>query len=346
MNVEIINVGTELLLGEIVNTNATYLQKMCKELGFNVYFQTVVGDNPQRLLDCLHIAFERGANCVITTGGLGPTQDDLTKELSAQYLGLELEYIEDEAKKVNDKCCFVTGLDHVPDNNFKQAYFPKDCFVLENEVGTANGCVMSKNDKIIVNLPGPPKEMTYVVDHELIPYLEKYRQDKIYSCDLITMGIGESKVAELLEDIIQQQKDISIALYASEETVRVRLACKASSQTQADAMTMPLKEHIHNILGDYILENPNLFDAVEKMIDGYTIDNQCDFPLSNHFIDNHGSVHLTLAIEKHHLGEIVHVSLSYFDKQTAFKVCLLKDAGLSRARLESRIINKVYLLVK
>ena len=111
MNVEIINVGTELLLGEIINTNATYLQKMCKELGFNVFFQTVVGDNPQRFLDCLDIAFNRGCDCVITTGGLGPTEDDLTKELSAKYLGLEMIYNEDEAKKVNDKCCFVTQLD-------------------------------------------------------------------------------------------------------------------------------------------------------------------------------------------------------------------------------------------
>ena len=115
MNVEIINVGTELLLGEIINTNATYLQKMCKELGFNVFFQTVVGDNSQRFLDCLEIAFNRGCDCVITTGGLGPTEDDLTKELSAKYLGLEMIYNEAEAKKVNDKCCFVSQLDQVTD---------------------------------------------------------------------------------------------------------------------------------------------------------------------------------------------------------------------------------------
>ena len=147
MNVEIINVGTELLLGEIINTNATYLQKMCKELGFNVFFQTVVGDNSQRFLDCLEIAFNRGCDCVITTGGLGPTEDDLTKELSAKYLGLEMIFNEAEAKKVNDKCCFVSQLDQVTDNNFKQAYFPKDCYVLDNPIGTANGCVMSKDKK-------------------------------------------------------------------------------------------------------------------------------------------------------------------------------------------------------
>ena len=110
MNVEIMNVGTELLLGEIVNTNATLLQKVCKDLGFNVYYQSVVGDNPQRLYDCLKIAFERGADCVITTGGLGPTTDDLTKELSAKYLGLEMVYNEEEARKVDIKCRYCTGV--------------------------------------------------------------------------------------------------------------------------------------------------------------------------------------------------------------------------------------------
>ena len=124
MNIEIINVGTELLLGEIVNTNATTLQKVCKDLGFNVFYQTVVGDNPDRFMDCLDIAFKRGADMVITTGGLGPTADDVTKELSAKYLGLEMEYLEEEAKKVYDKCAFVMNNPDVPSTNFKQANFP------------------------------------------------------------------------------------------------------------------------------------------------------------------------------------------------------------------------------
>ncbi|MBQ6824357.1 MAG: damage-inducible protein CinA, partial [Clostridia bacterium] len=109
MNVEIMNVGTELLLGEIVNTNATWLQRFCKELGFNVYYQTVVGDNPARFQDCLRIAFERGADCVITTGGLGPTTDDLTKELSAEFLGIPMVFMEEEAAKVEEKCRFVSN---------------------------------------------------------------------------------------------------------------------------------------------------------------------------------------------------------------------------------------------
>ena len=266
MNVEIINVGTELLLGEIVNTNATYIQKMCKELGFNVYFQTTVGDNHDRFKECLDIAFKRGADCVITTGGLGPTQDDLTKELSAEYLGLELIYLEDEANKVYEKCRFVNGNDDVPDNNFKQAYFPENCFVLENEVGTANGCVMSKDEKMIINLPGPPKEMKFVVDHVLKDYLSKYKQDIIYTVDILTMGIGESKVDEILADLIDHQSDVSIALYASEETVRIRLGCKASNQENADKKMEPIKIEIEKALGNFIIKEKNLKEALAKIM--------------------------------------------------------------------------------
>lgn len=346
MNVEIINVGTELLLGEIVNTNATYLQKMCKELGFNVYFQTVVGDNPDRFLDCLDNAFIRGADCVMTTGGLGPTEDDLTKELSAKYLGLEMIYNEQEAKKVNDKCCFVTGLDKVTDNNFKQAYFPEKCYILDNAIGTANGCVMSKDDRMIINLPGPPKEMKYVVEHQLKPYLEKYRQDKIYSYDIITQGIGESAAATKIDDIVQSQDKVSIALYASEELVRVRLAVKTSDQLTADDLMKKTKDLIIERLKDYIIDSADLFQEVKKYIDGYTIYNECDFILSDRFINNGGEMFIQLSSDKHPLGEIVHVLLKYKEKEISFDIPLLVEAKLSLAKLESKLINQVYKLVR
>lgn len=346
MNVEIINVGTELLLGEIVNTNATYLQKMCKELGFNVYYQTVVGDNPDRLLSCLDTAFKRGADCVITTGGLGPTQDDLTKELSAKYLGLELIYNEDEARKVHDKCCFVTQLDEVPDNNYKQAYFPKDCYILENEVGTANGCVMTKDQRMIVNLPGPPKEMTYVVDHVLIPYLEKYRQAKIYTKDIVTMGIGESLVADLLSELIDNQDKVSIAMYASEETVRVRLGCKATYQEKAEILMEPVYQKITGILKDYVLDTKDLNDYILNHINGYTIKNHCHFSLGDRFQDHQGDVEIELDEERLKIGDVVMVTVSYQNKKSTFKVPLLKDAKYSLARLESRLLNHIYLLIR
>lgn len=347
MNVEIINVGTELLLGEIVNTNATYIQKMCKELGFNVYYQTTVGDNHERFKECLDIAFKRGANCVITTGGLGPTQDDLTKELSAEYLGLELIYNEIEAKKVEDKCRFVTGWGDIPDNNFKQAFFPKDCFILENEVGTANGCVMTKDEKMIVNLPGPPKEMTYVVDHVLKDYLSQFKQDIIYTYEILTMGIGESRVDEVLADLIDHQDEVSIALYASEETVRVRLGCKASDQEIADAKMAKLKTEIESILKDYIINEKNLKDALAKIMPTYFTIYNCDnFKLRDGFrlgTNNTKDIFgLCVDCREHILGSIIVITMEYQERKETFEVPLLKDPTLSYSKLESKIIERVY----
>lgn len=347
MNVEIINVGTELLLGEIVNTNATYLQKMCKDLGFNVYYQTTVGDNHDRFKECLEIAFKRGASCVITTGGLGPTQDDLTKELSAEYLGLELLYNEAEAKKVEDKCRFVSGWDDIPENNFKQAYFPQDCFILENEVGTANGCVMTKGEKMIINLPGPPKEMTYVVDHVLKDYLKQFKEDIIYTYDLLTMGIGESRVDEVLADIIDHQDEVSIALYASEETVRVRLGCKASTRELADNKMAPLKTEIETLLKDYIIKEKNLKEALATIMPSYWIIYECDnFMLRDGFKlgENHTEDTLNLFIDchEHPLGAVIKITIDYQGRKETFQVPLLKDPALSYNKLESKIIEHVY----
>ncbi len=346
MNVEIINVGTELLLGEIVNTNATYLQKMCKELGFDVYYSTVVGDNTQRFLDCLDNAFLRGADCVITTGGLGPTEDDLTKELSAKYLGLKMVYDEAEAKKVNEKCCFVTGLEQVSDNNFKQAYFPENCHVLDNPIGTANGCVMAKDDRMIINLPGPPKEMKYVVDHELKLYLQRYRQDRLYSEDIITQGIGESAAAALIDDIVMKQKQVSIALYASEELVRIRLAVKAGDALSAKAMMQDTRDAIVNRLQGHVLETADLYSEIMKYVDGFTIYNQCDFQLSERFINNGGEVFMQLSSELHPLGEVVHVLLKYKEKEISFDIPLLVKASLSLPKLEAKLLSQIYQLVK
>ena len=253
---------------------------------------------------------------------------------------------EAEAKKVNDKCCFVSQLDQVTDNNFKQAYFPKDCYVLDNPIGTANGCVMSKDKKMIVNLPGPPKEMTYVVDHQLQPYLEKYRQAKIYTYDILTQGVGESAAATLIDDIVQSQKDISIALYASEEYVRIRLGVKAKHKDEADVLVKETKELIEERLKDYLVENPNLFEEVMKKINGFTILNECDFSLSNYFVNNGGPVFIHLTLKQHPLGEIVHVLLKYKEKEISFDIPLLVKASLSLSKLESKLIYQIDQLIR
>ena len=344
MNVEIINVGTELLLGEIINTNSTYLQKMCRDLGFNVYHQSAVGDNSDRLLECFDIAFKRGANCIITTGGLGPTTDDLTKELSAQYLGLDMIYNEEEAKKVYEKCSFVTGLDVIPENNFKQAYFPADCYVLENEVGTANGCVMSKDNKMIVNLPGPPKEMTYVVEHCLKPYLMKYKKDKIYTFEYLTMMIGESKLQEVLNDLIEAQDRVSIALYAGEESVRVRLAVKASDKHQADKYMKDIKGEIEKRISSYIIEEKDLKAALMKIMIPYKIIYDGEFRLKDSFLDGkfkdeNAKFVIKITTKQEKLGEVVMVQVG---DNAPIYIPLLKKAEYSYAKAEARIIAEIY----
>lgn len=343
MNVEIINVGTELLLGEIVNTNATLLQKMCKELGFNVYFQTVVGDNPERLYDCLKLAFERGANCVMTTGGLGPTSDDLTKELSAQYLGLDMVYHQEEARKVDEKCRYCTNTNVIPGNNFKQAYYPLDAYILENDMGTANGCIMSKDEKMIINLPGPPKELSYVVEHSLLPYLSQYKQDTIFTFEYTTMFIGESKIDEILRDLIEKQEKVSIALYAGEETVRVRLAVKALSQRQADRMMEETKREIERRIGEFIIYEKNLKEALIKKMVPISIEYKGDFRLKDEFLKPFFSIQpqVKVVVETHNekLGEVVSFK---FNDDYKFVVPTFVKANYSYGKVEARFIAQLY----
>lgn len=345
MKIEIINVGTELLLGEIINTNAATLEKFCKELGFDVYYQSVVGDNPQRIKDCLELAFHRGADCVITTGGLGPTQDDLTKELSAEYLGLEMILWEDEKIKVRDKCQFVSNSLNIPENNYKQAYFPVNAIILENEVGTANGCIMSKDEKMIINLPGPPKELNYILENSLKPIMEKYRKEVLYSEEIVTMGIGESRVSEVLSELIDQQNEVSIAMYASEEYVRIRLACKGMNQKEAYDKIEPIKQDIHKILSGYILSN-NLKEELDKLMPSYEVIYKDDFRLREGYLNQSqldGKLKIVLSRISLRLGDKISIDLYMKDRKHSFEVYLLKKAEYSYSKLEAKM---TYHIVK
>lgn len=343
MNVEIINVGTELLLGEIVNTNATVLQKLCKDLGFNVYYQTVVGDNSKRLYECLELAFQRGADCVMTTGGLGPTSDDLTKELSAHYLGLEMVYHQQEAQKINEKCRFIMDVNEIPKNNLKQAYFPEGAYILDNLMGTANGCVMKKDEKMIVNLPGPPKELKYVLEYSLIPYLEQLKQDMIYTYEYTTMFIGESQLDEVLRDLIDHQQDVSIALYAGEQTVRVRLAVKTQSLEQANIAMQPIKKEIEKRIGKYILWENDLKMALVMLGKTICFHFQSDFVIEDHGLDqiisSNPDVMISVDIEKKEMGEIV---VFTFNNDYSFRVPTFMKAKYSYRKVEARLIAQLY----
>ena len=212
MIVEVVNTGTELLLGEILNTNFQYLSRQLNKLGYDVLYQTTVGDNETRLRSVLEIALER-ADIVITTGGLGPTRGDITKEVIADMLGLEMYLDLDTWDRINS--FFLKKGLCMSSNNDKQAMVPLGAEILINEVGTAPGLVLEHNGKLIVLLPGPPSELNYVCEQRFLPLLmQRYAQQGIiYSRILKMRGIGESSVAAQLDDIITSQSNPTIAIY-------------------------------------------------------------------------------------------------------------------------------------
>ena len=318
MNVEVINVGTELLLGEIINTEAPVLFKMCKELGFDIYHQTTVGDNPHRLLECLDIAFKRGADCVI--------------------------YNEEEARKVDEKCRFVTGLDVVSDNNFKQAYFPENAYILENDVGTANGCVMSKDEKMIINLPGPPKEFNYVVEHSLKPYLEQYRQEQIYTEDFLVMGIGESMIDEKLTETQYKQTDVTLAMYAGEGYVRVRIATKAKTKEEAYQHMTPMRNEIETLLKGYLIPGGSIEKALKDIMVPIQFIGDIDVPTwFKPYVKENADLVIYSKVEHVSLGDQVTI---HVNNDKGFTDGMLKDYHLSMNRLTSKLQLYLYRYLK
>lgn len=248
MKCEILAVGTEILLGDIVNTNAQYIAKRLSDIGIFVYHQSVVGDNPERLKEAYDLAFTR-ADLVITTGGLGPTKDDLTKETAFDYFDKtsvlheeSFKYIEEIFKKSNRT---------VSESNRKQAFFPSDAIVLKNNNGTAPGCIIEEGDKVLVMLPGPPREMKPMFEESVIPYLKKFSKEILVSKVLRVIGIGESAAADMLGDILDNENP-TVAPYAKEGEVTFRVTAKASNEEEAKALIMPIEAKVRDILGDNV----------------------------------------------------------------------------------------------
>lgn len=241
MVAEIISVGTELLLGNIVNTNAQFLSGRLAELGFDLYFQTVVGDNTDHLKEALDNAY-RHADLVIMTGGLGPTKDDLTKEMLAAYFGKTLEFHEDAFEHVV-KQVHAFGATEITENHRKQAMLPTDSIILENQNGTAPGCIMENEGKIVVLLPGPPREMQPMFELAVEKYLYKLVSKSIASVMIRLKNreeapadlIGEAPVAQRLGELVDLENP-TVATYAQEEGVLVRVT--AAAPTKAEALMM------------------------------------------------------------------------------------------------------------
>lgn len=249
MTAELISVGTELLLGEILNTDAQFLASELSMLGIDVYHQCVVGDNPERLAECFKTALGR-ADIVIASGGLGPTPDDLTKEIISECMGEKLVLHNESLERM--KAYFARVGREMCDNNIKQAMLPENCIVLPNNNGTAPGCIIEKNGKTAVMLPGPPAELQGMYLESVKPYLELKSENKLFTRTYHIFGIGESKVAELLSDLMEKSTNPTVAPYAKSGEVYLRIAAKAKTAEESDAVMKETDGKIRELLGDMI----------------------------------------------------------------------------------------------
>jgi len=243
---EIICVGTELLLGSVVNTNATFIAEKLSGMGISVYKQTVVGDNKKRIKGALLSAFEM-ADLVIMSGGLGPTQDDLTKEAACEFFQQKPVLHEPSLERLK------TYFKDTPISKFnmKQAMFPSDAVVIENDNGTAPGAMLEKDSNRIVLLPGPPNELQPMFD-KVCSFLSKHQVGIFLSKELKLFGIGESQVVEVIEDIIESQLNPTIAPYAGDGEVKLRLTASAESTDEALKLIFPVENNIRQRIGQYI----------------------------------------------------------------------------------------------
>ena len=247
---EIIAVGTELLLGNIVNTNARDISQALSAVGVNVFWHTVVGDNPQRLKEALDVA-RRRADIIITTGGLGPTYDDLTKQTICDAFGKPLvlhQDILDGLKVFFEKNVHMK----MPSNNRQQAELPEGCTVFDNPVGTAPGCAFEADGVHVLMLPGPPFEMLTMLKGHVVPYLRNLSSEVIVSHDIMTFGLGESPMEELMREKMSRMENPSLATYAKPSEVRLRATAKAESAEAAEAMLAPVVKDVTDFLGDYV----------------------------------------------------------------------------------------------
>jgi len=245
---EIISVGTELLLGHVTNTDARDVSEQLSKIGINVRYHTVVGDNPQRLRDCVEIA-RRRADVIITTGGLGPTCDDLTKQILAEAFSLKLVEVKAEREGLYDYIKY--SRDFTP-NNYAQAMLPEGCTVFHNNCGTAPGCAFEKDGVTVVMLPGPPKECRAMLLESAIPYLKKLSGGQIVSHSLRIFGIGESAVDQMFRDEMDRMSNPSMAPYAKECDCLLQVTAKAPSEAEAEAMIRPVMERAAARLGEYV----------------------------------------------------------------------------------------------
>ncbi|MBT3319664.1 MAG: competence/damage-inducible protein A [Clostridia bacterium] len=249
MNAEILAIGSEILLGDIVNTNGAFLAQELAALGIDIYHQSVVGDNAQRLRESLELSLSR-ADIVITTGGLGPTYDDLTKKTVADYFGLSLELHAPSVEKI--EALFASLNREMTPNNLLQAEVPLGAVVFFNDTGFAPGIAVEQGGKTVIMLPGPPGEMKPMFRNKVVPFLQKDQTSTLRSQKVNIFGLGESLVEEKLRDIMTTYTNPTIAPYAKQVGLEVRVSAKAKDAEAADALIDPVVEQIKQRLGSAV----------------------------------------------------------------------------------------------
>lgn len=249
MKAAILSIGTELLFGQITNTNTVYLSRRLNMLGYDVMYHYTVGDNPDRVKEIVELALE-DCDLVITTGGLGPTQDDLTKEMVCQVMGDELVMMDEVMEEIS---AYFEKLGRpMTDNNRKQALVPSRAKVFINGEGSAPGFALEKDGKYVICMPGPPREMTCMFEDSVMPYLQSMSEDVIYYRMLRAFGIGESDLETRLMDLIDVQTDPTLATYAKEGECSLRIASKRRDLSEAKAAVDDMIEKVDERVGEYI----------------------------------------------------------------------------------------------
>lgn len=268
MTVEFISVGTEILLGNIVNTNAAYLSEQCARLGLSCFHQSVVGDNEERMEDAIRLALSR-SDILILSGGLGPTKDDLTKEVTAKVFGREL-YEDAHTKERIQEYFRRVHSNQVTPNNWKQAQVPQGAKVIDNHNGTAPGLILEENGKIAILLPGPPNEIKPMFERDIAPYLNRLQPEGIYSKMAKICSIGESKAETMISDLMDAQTNPTIAPYAKTGEVHLRVTAKAESEEEAERLIAPVMEELFRRFGDNIYtteEDVTLEEAIVRLLE-------------------------------------------------------------------------------
>lgn len=268
MNCEIVTIGSELLHGKIIDTNASYIARTLNSIGLNIAFHTTVGDIYSQMKDILSQAWGRN-DLIITTGGIGPTEDDITREVIADLVGVPLIFKQELMDQI--EFLFKRIGYSMPENNRKQALIPDGATPIPNEMGTAPGFIVEKESKVIVALPGVPKELQYLLTKKVIPYLKKYfclDQEVIFHKTLKVTGIGESKVDTQIKDLIKENSNPTIGILASPGDISITITAWAKSEREAESLIMPIEQEMRSRLGNniYGTNNDTLHGVVTNLL--------------------------------------------------------------------------------